>query len=144
MKIGELAQLTNVSIRSIRHYEKKGLLKAVRLDNDYRSFAESAVDRVVTIQLFLKLGLTTDQIGELFNGEIANPDDYEFCEEILAMYEEKLAQADRQIAALQQLKRLLKRQISLTLSKKITLIRTQTMGHRYLLCGRLFISNGSS
>ncbi|MBD2868865.1 MerR family DNA-binding transcriptional regulator [Paenibacillus arenilitoris] len=118
MKIGELSQLTNVSIRSIRHYEKKGLLQADRLENDYRSFAESAVDRVVAIQLYLKLGLTADEIGVLFTGNIANPDDYEYCEAMLSMYEEKLTQVDRQIAALQQLKKILKRQISLTLSKK--------------------------
>ncbi|WP_041617887.1 MerR family transcriptional regulator [Paenibacillus mucilaginosus] len=118
MKIGELSRLTNVSIRSIRHYEKKGLLQAVRLDNDYRSFSESAVERVVAIQLYLKLGLTADEIGELFKEEIANPDDYEYCEMMLAMYEEKLAQVERQIEALQQLKGLLKRQVSLTLSKK--------------------------
>ncbi|QYR21056.1 MerR family transcriptional regulator [Paenibacillus sp. sptzw28] len=118
MKIGELSRLTTVSIRSIRHYEKKGLLQADRLENDYRSFAESAVDRVMAIQLYLKLGLTADEIGQLFKDEIANPDDYEYCEAMLAMYEEKLSQVDRQIAALQHLKRVLKRQISLTLSKK--------------------------
>ncbi|WP_199615254.1 MerR family transcriptional regulator [Paenibacillus alkalitolerans] len=118
MKISKLSRLTNVSIRSIRHYENKGLLQADRLENDYRSFAESAIDRVVAIQLYLKLGLTTDEIRELFKDEIANPDDYEYCEAMLAMYEEKLTQVDRQIAALQQLKILLKRQISLTLSKK--------------------------
>ncbi|WP_429841565.1 MerR family DNA-binding transcriptional regulator [Brevibacillus sp. FIR094] len=32
MKISELSQLTNVSTRSIRHYEEKGLLQAERLD----------------------------------------------------------------------------------------------------------------
>ncbi|WP_144502215.1 MerR family DNA-binding transcriptional regulator, partial [Bacillus thuringiensis] len=42
MKISELARLTNVSIRSIRHYDNKGLLNADRLENDYRDFDESA------------------------------------------------------------------------------------------------------
>jgi DNA-binding transcriptional MerR regulator len=118
VKIGELSRLTNVSIRSIRHYDKKGLLQADRLENDHRNFTDSAINRVVAIQLFLKLGLTTDEIGQLFKGEIANPDDYEYCETMLSMYEDKLDKVDRQILALQQLKKSLKRQISLTLSKK--------------------------
>jgi DNA-binding transcriptional MerR regulator len=118
VKIGELSRLTNVSIRSIRHYDKKGLLQADRLENDHRNFTESAINRVVAIQLFLKLGLTTEEIGQLFKGEIANPDDYEYCETMLSMYEDKLDKVDRQILALQQLKKSLKRQVSLTLSKK--------------------------
>ena len=40
------------------------------------------------IQLYLKLGLTTDQIRALFKGEITSPDDYEYCEEMLSIYQE--------------------------------------------------------
>ena len=56
------------------------------------------------IQLYLKLGLTTDQIRALFKGEITSPDDYEYCEEMLSIYQEKLSHVDGQIA-LHELKR---------------------------------------
>lgn len=46
MKISQLSRATGVSPRSIRHYEKKKLLTANRLENDYREFDESAVERV--------------------------------------------------------------------------------------------------
>ncbi|PLR75437.1 MerR family transcriptional regulator [Bacillus sp. V3-13] len=118
MKISELSRLTNVSSRSIRHYEEKGLLQAYRLDNNYREFDESAVSRIQAIQLYLKLGLTTDEIEALFRGEVAVPDKYEYCVEMLSMYKEKLNTVKQQIEALQELKRLLERQIAVTIAKR--------------------------
>ncbi len=59
MKISQLSKATGVSPRSIRHYEKKRLLTANRLENDYREFDESAVECVKTTQIFLRLGLST-------------------------------------------------------------------------------------
>lgn len=120
VKISELAQLTKVSTRSIRHYEEKGLIQAERLQNDYRNFSESAVKRVKMIQLYLKLGLTADEIKKLFRGEVAGPDDYEYCEEMLGMYEMKLSNVNEQIEALQEWKNMLERQISMTRGKKVT------------------------
>ncbi|MFS0555952.1 MerR family transcriptional regulator [Brevibacillus sp. 179-C9.3 HS] len=120
MKISELSQLTKVSARSIRHYEEKGLIQAERLENDYRNFNESAVKRVKMIQLYLKLGLTAEEIRTLFRGEVASPDDYEYCEEMLAIYEQKLRNVNEQIEALQEWKKLLERQISITREKKVS------------------------
>jgi len=118
MRIGELSRLSNVSARAIRHYEEKGLLTANRLENDYRDFNESAIERVRTIQLYLKLGLTTDEIRSLFQCETASPGDYEYCEEMLEIYEQKLKKVHFQIEAMLQLKKLLERQIELTIAKK--------------------------
>ncbi|MFC4099726.1 MerR family transcriptional regulator [Paenibacillus xanthanilyticus] len=114
MKISELSRLTSVSPRAIRHYEEKGLLTSDRLDNDYREFSESAVERIRSIQLYLKLGLTTDEIRSLFQCEVASPDDYEYCEEMQEIYEGKLRKVKSQIDSMLQLKRLLERQIELT------------------------------
>ncbi|RNB87003.1 MerR family transcriptional regulator [Brevibacillus fluminis] len=118
MRISELSRLSNVSVRSIRHYENKGLLHADRMENEYRDFDESAVERVRAIQLYLKLGLTVEEIGALFKSEAVDPDEYEYCDEMLATYEEKLSHVNRHIESLLGLKRLLERQISLTRSKK--------------------------
>ena len=70
MKISELSKKTGASIRSIRHYEKKNLITAVRLENGYREFDESAIKRIRIIQLYLGLGLTTEQIEEIWSGRI--------------------------------------------------------------------------
>ena len=111
MKISELSKKTGASIRSIRHYEKKNLITAVRLENDYREFDESAVKRIRIIQLYLGLGLTTEQIEEILKCEDNGPEDYEFCEEMLETYQVKLDQINRQISALDVVKYRLEKQI---------------------------------
>lgn len=123
MKISELSRLTNVSTRAIRHYEEKGLLTAERLENDYRDFNRSAVERIRSIQLYLKLGFTADEIRSLFQCEVASPDDYEYCEEMHEIYEEKLRKVKGQIDSMLQLKRLLERQVALTLASKTENLR---------------------
>ncbi|GAB6413942.1 MULTISPECIES: MerR family transcriptional regulator [Bacillus] len=111
MKISELSKKTGASIRSIRHYEKKNLITAVRLENGYREFDESAIKRIRIIQLYLGLGLTTEQIEEILKCEVNGPEDYEFCEEMLETYQVKLNQINRQISVLDVVKHRLEKQI---------------------------------
>ncbi|PKR94375.1 hypothetical protein bcere0024_021440 [Bacillus cereus Rock4-18] len=68
----------------------------------------------------MKLGLTADEIKALFKSEAANPDEYEYCEEMLETYEKKLSNVNYQIEVLHGLKKLLERQIALTIKKKRT------------------------
>ncbi|MFD7918684.1 MerR family transcriptional regulator [Streptomyces sp. NPDC059740] len=65
MRIGELAARTGVSERSLRYYEKQGMLTADRTTGGHRQFAEAAVDRVVLIQMLFAAGLCSSKIGEL-------------------------------------------------------------------------------
>lgn len=99
MKISQLSKATGVSARSIRYYEKKRLLTARRLDNDYREFDEADVKRIKTIQIYLELGMSTKDILEILKCH-DNYDAYdsdEFCEEMLEAYEEKHAEIVHQI-----------------------------------------------
>jgi DNA-binding transcriptional MerR regulator len=65
MRIGELAERTGTSVRSIRYYEACGLLRSTRTGQGHRRFAESDVDRVIRIQEMLAGGLSTSTISEL-------------------------------------------------------------------------------
>ncbi|MEU1962166.1 MerR family transcriptional regulator [Nocardia sp. NPDC019304] len=65
MRIGELAQRTGVSVRSLRYYETKGLLSSQRSSGGQREYAEAAVERVLRIQEMFAAGLRSDTIGEL-------------------------------------------------------------------------------
>ncbi len=62
MNIGELARRTSVSVRSLRYYEEKQLLSPQRGENGYRSYDAAAIERVRTIQFYLGLGLSTNEI----------------------------------------------------------------------------------
>lgn len=65
MRVGELAERTGVSERSLRYYEKQGLLTAERTPGGHREFGEWAVDRVIRIQALYAAGLNSTKIGAL-------------------------------------------------------------------------------
>ncbi|MFE1025270.1 MerR family transcriptional regulator [Streptomyces sp. NPDC058818] len=65
MRIGELARRTGVSERSLRYYEKQGLLAAERTPGGHREYAETAVDRVIRIQELYAAGLCSAKIAQL-------------------------------------------------------------------------------
>ena len=65
MRIGELAERTNVSTRLLRYYEEQGLLTPERGANGYREYAEGQVDRVLQIRDLLDAGLPARIIKQI-------------------------------------------------------------------------------
>lgn len=65
IKIGELANRTGVSIRSLRYYEQQGLLVSMRSPGGHRMYPETAVDRVIRIQELYAAGLNSAKIFEI-------------------------------------------------------------------------------
>jgi DNA-binding transcriptional MerR regulator len=65
MRVQELADRTGVSARSIRHYDRAGLLPSRRLANGYRDFDESTIERVRVIKRLLESGLTVQDVVTL-------------------------------------------------------------------------------
>lgn len=65
MKIGELAERTGVSIRSLRYYEQQGLLVSMRSPGGHRIYPDSAVDRVIRIQELYAAGLNSAKIFDI-------------------------------------------------------------------------------
>ncbi|MGD8191346.1 MerR family transcriptional regulator [Brevibacillus ginsengisoli] len=102
MKIGELSKLTGVSIRSLRYYEQQGLITPIRLENGYREYHNLAVEQVNTITFYLGLGLSTEQIAGFLHCVLKNKE--EFCQEILPIYKQKLAEIEKQIQTLTMIK----------------------------------------
>jgi DNA-binding transcriptional MerR regulator len=102
LKIGELSHLTGVSIRSLRYYEQQGLLAPIRHQNGYREYTSLAEEQVRTIQLYLGLGLSTEQIANFLCCVLLNKE--AFCKEVLPLYLTKLTEIDSQIKQMQQIK----------------------------------------
>ena len=100
MNIGELSRLSGASARSIRHYEKAGLLVSSRRGNGYRDFGLDAVTRVRSIVRMIGLGFSLEQIATfapcMFTREASG-----VCPEALAAHEQKLADIERQISELE-------------------------------------------
>lgn len=102
--IKELSRRIGVSVRSIRHYEAKGLISAKRRANGYRDYDESAEAKVKTIQLYLSLGLTTDKIGQIIDCPVSPQNDRPLCKEAYRLYQAKLAEVNQQLEILQAVK----------------------------------------
>ncbi len=67
--IGELAELAGVSTKTLRVYERKGLLLPERnADNQYRIYTEEAVRKLEQIQLMKYLGFSLEQIALFLSG----------------------------------------------------------------------------
>ncbi|API91531.1 MULTISPECIES: MerR family transcriptional regulator [unclassified Virgibacillus] len=108
MKIGELSSKTGVSIRSIRYYEEKNLIYPKRLENGYRIYSEKDVERVKAVQLFLELGLNTDEIYPVISCDSFHPVDNNSADcasTALSLYKEKLEKTREQISNLQEVER---------------------------------------
>lgn len=66
LRSGELARLTGVSADTLRHYERKGLLKPRRAPNGYREYPRHAVERVRLIRAALVIGFKLDDLERVF------------------------------------------------------------------------------
>jgi MerR family transcriptional regulator, Zn(II)-responsive regulator of zntA len=106
MRIGELSERTGASVRALRYYEQKGLIFSSRLENGYRDFDASQVDRVKAIQFYLGLGIGIGRIEGILNcrGRDSlppeDPERHAACEELLILYEAKLEELDEQLELL--------------------------------------------
>lgn len=65
MRIGDLAQRTGVSVRSLRYYEQQGLLASTRTAGGQRDYPQAAVDRVIRIQEMFAAGVPSRVLAEL-------------------------------------------------------------------------------
>jgi len=101
MKIGDVAKRTGASVRSIRYYEKVGLIRATRGENGYRDFDEADVLLVRRIGRMIRLGFTTEELATILNCIVDDPATVTACPTVAAAHRLKLAEIERQMADLE-------------------------------------------
>ena len=79
MKIGDVAERTQVAARLIRYYEQQGLLTAQRAANGYRTYSEADVARVSRVAGLVQAGIPTRLVKVLLDAEEANARDEPSC-----------------------------------------------------------------
>lgn len=68
LKIGQVAKQSDISVETVRYYEKRGLIPAPqRLDSGYRVYPQSILQRLHFIQRCKDLGFSLQEIDELLN-----------------------------------------------------------------------------
>lgn len=107
-KIGQLAQITNISADTLRYYEKQGLLKPNgRSLSGYRIYSE---DDLLTVQFIIrakKVGFTLSDITELLSMQINKQ--AKSCQDVKAMTETKLVEVEDKITQLNKIKEALEK-----------------------------------
>ncbi|UNT00569.1 MerR family transcriptional regulator [Streptomyces tubbatahanensis] len=104
MQIGELARRTGASRRSLRYYEQQGLLETERTTSGWRVYEERSVQRVLNVRELLGAGLTIEDIRQVVPCLDMKTEDFLACrdspDEVLAMYEGRLASVEARAAEL--------------------------------------------
>ena len=66
MHIGDLAERTGLSLRTIRHYDDVGLLPATaRTEGGFRVFSEEDFERLMVIKQMKPLGFSLEEMAEI-------------------------------------------------------------------------------
>jgi DNA-binding transcriptional MerR regulator len=102
MRIGELATETGTTTKTLRFYEDSGLLPPTeRAANGYRDYGQDAVSRLDFIHRGRAAGLTLGQIREVIDIRDAGEPP---CNHVRQLLSARLADIDRQIADLKNLR----------------------------------------
>ena len=70
LQIGDVAERTGLSLRSVRHYEEVGLLPpAERSPGGFRLYTDAAVDRLLLVKQMKPLEFTLDEMRALLDAQ---------------------------------------------------------------------------
>ncbi len=98
LTIGKLAKHANVTIETIRYYQRKGLLtEPDKPATGYRQYPAETIARIQFIKRAQQSGFTLKEIAELLSL------DGEHCEDVQKMAEQKRLQIDKQLKDLTEL-----------------------------------------
>ena len=75
LKIGAFSQLMQVSVKTLRFYEQKGLLQPHEVDEwtGYRFYSVDQMQKLNAIREFRRLGFSLDEIKELYDDNLHEP-----------------------------------------------------------------------
>lgn len=105
--IGQLSEMTNVKVPTIRFYEEKRLIKAsTRSEGNQRRFSQQDADRLSFVKHARELGLSLDSVKKLI--ELNNHPEME-CSDANEIAESHLKLVKEKIKKLRKLEKELKR-----------------------------------
>ncbi|WKX68689.1 MerR family transcriptional regulator [Streptomyces sp. XD-27] len=118
MRIGELAERTGVSTRSLRYYEAQGLLRARRAANGYREYGDEDLRMVREIRSLLDLGFGLEDTRPFVECLRGGHEAGDRCPDSIAVYRRKLAELDACIARLGEVRERVAAQLELAVESR--------------------------
>ena len=94
LKIGEFSRLMQVTVKTLRHYEQKGLLIPEEVDpwTGYRYYGVGQMLRLNSIRQLQRLGFSLEEIKDLFEDELHVPS--------IELLTEKIEETEKQLQQL--------------------------------------------
>ena len=94
LKIGEFSKMMQVTVKTLRHYEQKGLLVPDEVDEwtGYRYYSITQMQRLNTIRGLQRQGFSLEEIKDLFEDESQTPS--------VAQLTKKIEETERQLQIL--------------------------------------------
>ncbi|HSM71991.1 MAG TPA: helix-turn-helix domain-containing protein [Anaerolineales bacterium] len=92
LKIGEFSRLSQVTVKTLHHYDELGLIKPVHIDplTNYRFYEVEQLPRIHRIMALKEMGLSLEQIGLMLEKELST-------EEMRGMLRLKQAEIQQEI-----------------------------------------------
>jgi MerR family copper efflux transcriptional regulator len=106
MNIGAASEKSGLPAKTIRYYEDIGLLTAERASNGYRDYSMTDVHRMRFIQRSRSLGFSVEECGQLLS---LYDDKERESADVKALAKTKLAEMDRKLVELTELRDTLRR-----------------------------------
>ncbi|MEE1741364.1 MerR family transcriptional regulator [Streptomyces sp. BE147] len=105
MRIGELAERAGTTTRTLRYYESRGLLRARRAGNGYRTYDESDLRMLRQIRTLQDFGFDLEETRPFVECLRAGHPAGDACPASLAVYRRKLDELDALIGQLRTVRR---------------------------------------
>jgi len=98
LRIGAVAKAAGVSVDTVRHYERIGVLRrAPRTDSGYRVFQEDAIERVRLVRSAVQFGFSLNELAAFLR---ARDNGSPPCRAVRAAADQMMARVEAQIAGL--------------------------------------------
>src|SRR5215469_11624934 len=102
MRIGELTERAEVTPRTVRYYERMGLIPpGEREGHGQHYYTEETLARLRKIGQLKQLGLSLDEIRDVIDLYFTDPSGIQAKQKVLTLLRRHLAEADQKIGALQ-------------------------------------------
>lgn len=104
LTLGDMTQASGCTPRTVRYYERQGLLRAVRSAGGHRLFARVELERLQFIISLREAGWSLEEVESLLSVRDAAGTDHGACGQLDAMLAQHVAQLEKKIEVLTRLR----------------------------------------
>ncbi|MBR4343568.1 MAG: MerR family transcriptional regulator [Lachnospiraceae bacterium] len=107
LKIGELAALAGVSVKALRVYEKKNIIKPVEIDEEtgYRYYSPDQFKLIEALLVFKDMGFSLNDISKILSGRCSSKELESLFDQKIVAQQEIIWKAEAQIKQISEMKK---------------------------------------